>query len=160
MFLGGGQNIGSFYTGVTFGPSVTGLDLTGSTAFPPHSGSIVVWDPFDLDVTIMFDAPVTTVSLWYTSFDPLTLQAFDSTSSSLGSVVGAANTDGTTGVASLLTFTGSNITSITLSGSPGNFVFDDFAFSSTVTVPEPSTVLLLLVGLTATLGLARRTHKV
>src|SRR5579864_3051481 len=56
MYLGGGQNIGSFYAGVTFGPSVTGLDLTGSTAFPPHSGSIVVWDPVDLAITISFSS--------------------------------------------------------------------------------------------------------
>jgi len=149
MFLGGNQNIGSFYTGVDFEQNVTGLDLTGNTAYPAHSGSIGIWDPYDLSVTISFSSPESMVGIWYTSFDPLTLAAFDSSSVLLGSVVGAANTDGTTGSSDFLSFTGSNISSITLTGSPGNFILDDLTFmpATVSSVPEPPSVSFLVLSL-------------
>lgn len=142
IYLGGGQNIGTYYAGVDLESNVTGLDLTGSTAFPPHSGSIVVWDPVDLSAEISFTNPQTLVGVWYTSLDPLTLEAFDNTDTSIGSVIGAANTDGTTGSSDFLSFSGANIESVTLTGIPGDYVFDDLTFSqATVTaVPEPSSV--------------------
>jgi hypothetical protein len=154
MYLGGGQNIGSFYAGVDFGPNVTGLDLTGSTAFPPHSGSIAVWDPTDLTVTISFENPQTAVGLWYTSFDLLTFASYDDTDTLISSVTAQANTDGTTGTSDFVSLTAPDISSVTLAGSPGDFVFDDLTFSANAsTVPEPITLppllcfmLLLLTG--------------
>ena len=150
MFLGGGQNVGSYYSGVTLGPNVTGLDLTGSTAYPPHSGSIVLWDPFDLTVTISFNKPQSSVGLWYTSFDLLTLAAYDSSTALLSSVVAPANTDGTTGSSDFASLTAPDIAAITLTGSPGNYVFDDLTFSPQTAspVPEPESVILLLTALT------------
>ena len=52
FFSAGGQNIGTFYSGVTFGPYVTGLSVSrfggyGDAAYPPHSGDVVVWSAFD-----------------------------------------------------------------------------------------------------------------
>jgi hypothetical protein len=145
MFLEGGQNIGSFYAGVDFGPNVTGLDLTGSTAYPPHSGSIAVWDPVDLTVTISFDTPQTMVGFWYTSFDLLDFAAYDGSNTLLSSIVAPANTDGTTGNSDFVSLTAPNIASVTLSGSPGNYIFDDLTFSgNTANVPEPASIVLLL----------------
>jgi hypothetical protein len=146
MYLGGGQNVGSFYQGVTFGPSVTGLDLTGSIAFPPHSGSIVLWDPFDQDVTLLFSSPQTDVSFWYTSFDLLAVSALDAQGNLLSSVIAAANTDGTTGTSSLVSLTAASISSLDISGSPGNYVFDDVTLNpgNPSPVPEPLSVVLLL----------------
>lgn len=145
MFSGGGQNIGSLYPGVTFGPNVTGLDLTGSAAFPPHSGSVAVWDPFDLTVTISFADPQTNVGFWYTSFDLLTFSAFDSANTLLTSAIAAANTDGTTGSSDFISLSAPNISSVTLEGSPGGYVFDDLTLTSgqASPVPEPSSVVLL-----------------
>jgi len=143
MFVGDGQNIGTYYSGVDFEQNVTGLDLTGDTAYPPHSGSIAVWDPYDLSLTISFTTPQSMVGIWYTSFDVLTLAAFDPTATLLGSSVGAANTDGTIGTSDFLSFTGSDIASITLTGSPGGFVLDDLTFTSgtVADTPEPSSIL-------------------
>jgi hypothetical protein len=146
MFLGGGQNIGSFYPTLTFGADVTGLDLTGSTAYPPHSGNIVIWSPSDPIVSIAFALPQGQVGIWYTSFEPLTLTAFDSGNMLLGSLVGDANTDGATGFSNFLSFSGTNIASITLSSSPGSYVLDDVTFTgapSSSPVPEPNAVLLV-----------------
>jgi hypothetical protein len=145
MYWGGGQNIGSYYTGVTFGPNVTGLDLTGSTAYPPHSGSIAVWDPVDLTVTISFDTPQAVVGVWYTSFDLLDFAAYDSGNNLLSSVVAPANTDGTTGNSDFVSLTVPNIASVTLMGPAGGYIFDDVTFSENANAtPEPASIVLLL----------------
>ena len=148
MYLGGGQNIGSFYAGVTFGPNVTGLDLTGSTAYPPHSGSIAVWDPFDVAITISFNVPQTTVGVWYTSFDLLTLAAYDSSNMLLSSVLAPANTDGTTGVSDFVSLSVPSIASVTLAGPPGNYVLDDLTLSQpAISTPEPDVPVVLSLAL-------------
>jgi probable HAF family extracellular repeat protein len=148
LFTGGGQNIGSYYPGVTFGPSVTGLDLTGSTAFPPpFGGSIVAWDPTDDPVTIAFADPKSMVGIWYTSLDPLIMDGFDSFGDLIDSSIGAPNTDGTTGESDFLSLTDPDIAWVTLSSTPGNYVFDDV---TTEVAPELGTLFLLasaLVGL-------------
>lgn len=147
MFLGGGQNIGSYYSGVTFGPNVTGLDLTGNSAYPPHSGSIAVWDPYDITVTITFAVPQATVGVWYTSIDLLTLTAYDDTNALLSSITGPANTDGATGTSDFLSLTIPNISTVSLQGPPGGYVFDDATFSQTAnSAPEPSNTPCLLLG--------------
>src|SRR5690349_7274071 len=57
FYNGGGQNIGSFYSGIVFGPNVTGLSVTrfggyDDSGFPPHSGDVVIWDASDPTITI------------------------------------------------------------------------------------------------------------
>jgi hypothetical protein len=153
MYLGGGQNIGSFYSGLTLGSSVTGLDLTGSTSYPPHSGSIAVWDPSDPVVTVAFDTPQASVGLWYTSFDLLTLASYDAGGDPLESLIAPANTDGTTGESDFISLTDPNISSVTLTGSPGQYVFDDLTFAQAA-APEPASfaMALLLVAFLALRG--------
>lgn len=147
FFNGGGQNIGSFYAGVTFGPNVTGLSVSrfggyANSGFPPHSGDVAVWDAADPTITISFASEIQSFGIWYTSFDPLTLQAYDATNTLLGTVVGNPNTDGTTGTSAFLSISSPLIRSATLSGSAGLFTLDDVT-----TVPEPCTFALLMTGI-------------
>src|SRR5271169_2510728 len=69
MFFGGDINIGTFYPGVTFGPDVTGLnvttDLPNPAAYPAHSGDIVVWSATSDDVTIQFANTLSSVGIYY-----------------------------------------------------------------------------------------------
>lgn len=152
MFFGGDVNIGTFYPGVNFGPDVTGLNAaTGDvnpTAFPPHSGNVVVWSAGSNTVDIEFTQPLSSVGFFYTSLDPLTLTALGPGNVVLGSVVGAANTDGFVGTSNPLLLTLAVITDITITGTAQNFVFDDLTFTSSVpTVPEPTSFFLVVSSL-------------
>ena len=152
------MNVGSFYLGLTFGPDVTGLSVTrfggyNDAGFPPHSGDVVVWSAFDFDTTITFAVPLVSVGIWYTSFDFLTLTAYDATNSLLGSVVGDPNTDGFFGVSQFLGISAPGISSVVISGIPGFFVFDDLTYEP---VPEPASVVLVGSGLALLLLVRRR----
>jgi len=153
FFSGGGQNIGDFYSGITFGPDVTGLSVSrfggyGGSGFPPHSGDVVIWDAADPTININFSSAISSFGIWYTAFDPLTLQAFDAGNNLLGTLVGLPNTDGTTGTTSFLSFTKSGITAITLTSSPGLVTFDDLSFQTgSPTTPEPSSSLMIVSAL-------------
>jgi hypothetical protein len=153
FFSSGGENIGNFYSGVTFGPYVTGLSVTrfggyDDAAYPPHSGDVVVWSAFDDPMTLVFDSPQSVVSFWFTSLNPITMTAYDSGANSLGSVTGDANTDGATGTSSFLEFDGAGIASVAISSAAGQYVMDDLTFaSSETTVPEPGSVVLIATAL-------------
>ncbi len=147
FFGAGNQNIGNFYPGITFGADVTGLSVTrfggyASAAFPPHSGDVVVWDASDATITIDFAFTVQSFGIWYTSFDPLTLKAFNGSNAQVGTVVGNPNTDGTTGTASFISFSASAIQSITLTSTAGLFTLDDLTFQP---APEPGTYVLSML---------------
>jgi hypothetical protein len=63
FFSSGDQNIGDFYSGITFGPDVTVLSTSrfggyDSSGFPPHSGDVVIWDAVDPTITIDFASPI------------------------------------------------------------------------------------------------------
>lgn len=114
FFSSGGQNIGTFYPGLNFGSDVTALSVSrfggyDNAAFPPHSGDVVIWSACDPNVDISFSAVQSMVGIWYTSFDPLTLSAYDGGGNLLGSATGNPNTDGTTGATDFLSFSGSGI---------------------------------------------------
>lgn len=148
FFSSGGQNIGSYYSGVNFGPYVTGLSVTrfggyADAAYPPHSGDVVIFSAFDTDITISFASALSNVSFWYTSFDPVSLLAYDSANVLLGSVTGAPNTDGFTGASSFLSLSAGGIASVTISSTPGLFVLDDLTYQPAVAVAEPGGLLLL-----------------
>jgi len=160
FFSSGDQNIGTFYAGITFGPNVTGLSVSrfggyGDSGFPPHSGDVVIWDASDATINISFGSALQSFGIWFTTFDPLTLQAFDSGNNLLGTVIGDPNTDGTTGTSSFLSFLNPGIMSVTLTSTPGFFVLDDLTTDTgTSAVPEPSSLALLV---TATVLLIGRT---
>ena len=149
FFSSGGQNIGNYYSGVTFGPYVTGLSVSrfggySDAAYPPHSGDVVVWSAFDDPMTLVFDSPQSSVSFWFTSLNPITMTAYDSGTNSLGSVTGDANTDGTAGTSSFLEFDGTGIASVAVSSAAGQYVMDDLTFANNGTaVPEPGSGVLI-----------------
>ena len=162
FFSAGGQNIGEYYSGVTFGPYVTGLSVTRfggylDSAFPPHSGDVVVWSAYDDAMTLAFTGLETTVGFWYTSLNPITLSAYDSASSLLGSVTGDANSDGSFGTSSYLEFDGTSISTVTISSAASQYVVDDLSFGPNApsAVPEPSSVVLL-ASMSVALWLLRR----
>lgn len=161
FFSAGGQNIGSYYSGVTFGPYVTGLSVSrfggySDTAYPPHSGDVVVWSAYDDTMTLDFSGLETEVSFWYTSQNPITLAAYDSGNNLLGSVLGTANTDGTTGFSSYLEFDGAGIESASITSAAGQYVIDDLSFGPNTpsTVPESNSTLLLAAMTFGMLGVA------
>jgi YD repeat-containing protein len=167
FFSSGDQNIGNYYPGITFGPNVTGLSVSrfggyDNSGFPPHSGDVVVWDAADPTITVSFVTSIQSFGIWYTSYDPLTLEAFDASDNPLGTVVGDPNTDGTTGTTSFLFLSSPAIESVTLTSTPGLFTLDDLTFQSgSTTVPEPGSSLLFgfaifLLVLFGSLSLARR----
>jgi hypothetical protein len=144
---GGGNNIGTFYSGVTMGADVEGVssDCVGS-GYPPHSGTIEAFS-FNDFVTITFSSTMATVSVYYTALDPIILTAFDSGNNVLTSSTGLANTDGSTGSNTLLSVTHANIKYVTIGnvGLADEYTFDDLSFSAVAT-PEPSAAVLFLLG--------------
>lgn len=123
----------------------TGYD---SAAFPPHSGDVVIWDASDDAMTVSFTNPQSDVGFWYTSLNPITLTAFDSSYIPLGLALGSANTDGTTGTSDFLSISESGIASIAITSVAGQYVLDDLQFSSgpATATPEPASVFLTIVG--------------
>jgi RHS repeat-associated protein len=158
FFNGGDQNVGDFYSGAVFGPNVTALSVSrfggyDDAAFPPHSGDVVVWDPVDSAIMISFDSPIQSFGVWYTSFDPLSLQAFGPGGVLLGTLVGGPNTDGSTGSTSYLELSASSILSVQLTGSPGLYTLDDVTTTVPTAAPEPGTIGLVAFALFGLLGL-------
>jgi len=149
FFSSGDQNIGAFYAGITFGPNVTALSVSrfggyDSSGFPPESGDVVIWDASDATIDISFDSPLQSFGIWYVSFDPLTLQVFDSGNNLLNTAVGDPNTDGTTGTPSFLSLSDPGIQSVTLTSTPGFFVLSDMTIDTGASsVPEPTSCVLL-----------------
>jgi uncharacterized protein (TIGR03437 family) len=140
FFASGDQNIGSYYSGITFGPDVTALSVSrfggyNSAAFPPHSGDVAIWDPTDPTITISFTSAVQSFGIWYTALDPLTLQAFDQNGKLVGSATGNPNTDGTTGASTFLSFSSPVISSVALTGTPGLFVLSDLTVTTLANLP-------------------------
>jgi hypothetical protein len=152
-------NIGSYYSGLTFGDDVTALSVSrfggyDDAGFPPHSGDVVIWSAFDPDITVDFAQDQTSVGAWYTSYDFLTLSAYDGEGNLLGTATGDPNTDGFSGAADFLSLNAPDIASVTFSGDPSLYTLDDLTFTPASrgnSVPEPTTITLLATGLGALL---------
>ena len=144
FFSAGDQNIGNFYSGIDFGPNVTALSVSqfggyDSSGFPPHSGDVVIWDATDATITISFASLLQSFGIWYTTYDPLTLQAFDDKGNLVDTVVGNPNTDGTTGSSDFLLLSDPGIESVALTSTAGLYVLDDMTIQpEAAAVPEPS----------------------
>lgn len=145
LFLGGNTNIGSFYPGATFGPDVTGLSISrfgyNDQAFPPHSADTVVTSVVDPEIDLLFTQPVSSLSGFYTSFDTLTLAAYDSGGGLLGQGTGTPNTDGVFGSSDPISiaFAGFPIARVVFTGTPTNFTLDDLTFiTPALSVPSPA----------------------
>jgi hypothetical protein len=122
--------------------------------FPPRSGSNVIFDDGG-PMLISFLTPFDSFSGYFTYSQSLTLEAFDASNNLLGSVNSAffsnlaLSGDPGSSPNEFFALTVTGISSVRITGDPagGSFVLDDV----TATVPEPSSIYLLLSG---TAGLA------
>jgi hypothetical protein len=143
------------YAGPTFSNAIiltAGISLN-EFEFPPYSGVNVASDNGGA-MSIAFAALVTSFGGYFTYNEPLTVQAFDSgsllvaTASSLFSNNEALSGDSGSSPNEWINVAfPSGISFVTITGDPlgGSFTLDNAAYSSTV--PDPSTALLLLSGI-------------
>jgi hypothetical protein len=147
------------YAGMTF----TGARVLNSPGqlndvnFPPFTGPNVIAndaDGFGGFITITFDAPVTSVGAYATTFDPLTVRAYDG-ATLLGSATLAVPNYANGGVGQpnqFLSLDFAQITSVQYyDGNFGSFTLDNLtidggAFTGVPGVPEPATWAMLLLG--------------
>jgi hypothetical protein len=143
-----------------------GLSLNESE-FPPHSGANVVVD-LGGPITIAFATPVAAVSGFFTYGVALSFSAFDSTNSLIGTVASSFNANtalsgdaGSSPNELLELLSPLGIASIVILGDQAglSFVLDDLTvtpFADATPVPEPSTLMLLGLGVAAACRRIRR----
>jgi hypothetical protein len=134
-----------------------GISLN-ETSFPPRSGITVLLDDGG-PMSISFTAPVSSISAYFTYSTQLTLVAFDVTNNPIATLTSAFNNNtadggdpGSSPNEVVIFSFASGISRITITGSPTgeSFVMDDLTFTSVdATAPEPSTLLLMSLGLSA-----------
>ena len=128
-YMSGGQNLGNYYEGVTFGTTSTILENQvygyNDGAYPPHSGHAVLGSVTDPQMTAQFDTPQQSVSLWYTSSYDLTLSAYDSSNNLIGQSIGSPNI-GTNGLLTVSVGTAS-IDHVVIAGVKDYYTIDDFS---------------------------------
>ena len=154
----------SFAEGDSITTQVPGVVITNATVLmagsllnefeaPPHSGQNVAFDDGG-PLSFVFATPVLSFGAFLTYFEPVTLEAFDSSDNLLGFVSSAffsnAALSGDLGSApnEFLQFAfPSGISSVRISGNPdgGSFVLDD-ATIELQAIPEPATLSLLALG--------------
>jgi len=135
---GGNQNLGSHYSGLTFGPQATVLEDTvhgyNSSYYPYHSFDAVLYSSLDDQIRVDFDAPSDHVGVWYSSgAGSVVLRGYDNGGNLLGAVVGSEKISAN----GCLLLNTAGIDYVTLDGTHGQFCLDDFqwvpgASSSTV----------------------------
>jgi hypothetical protein len=159
-------------TPVTNQYSSLGVDFLGATVltsgislnefeFPPHSGTNVVLDDSG-PITMSFSAPVTGVGGYFTYNSPVTITAYDLSSSVVDSAASlySANTalSGDSGSSPNefmdVTYLG-GISLVEIMGDSlgGSFTADDFMITP---IPEPATMFLISTGLAGLVGLRRK----
>lgn len=145
------------YPGVTFANATiatAGISLN-EFEFPPHSGENVVFDDGG-PITIDFAKPALSFAGYFTYSVPLTLGAFNTANNLVASATSAfSNNEALSGDPGSspneflqVSFEG-GISDVTIIGAPagGSFVLDDATIATTTsTVPEPGSLVLLLIG--------------
>jgi hypothetical protein len=158
-YSGGGQNIGNYFSGVTFGPQATILEdqIYGynSDYYPPNSGHAVMFTDDEQGNAIQadFNVPTNYVSLYYTSATDLYLEAYDSSGNQIASVSDVLGNN----ILLQVTSSDYNIAYVIMHDGGNFYTVDDFSFNvPSAAVPEPSTLLLLGSGLIGLWGLRKK----
>ncbi|MBD3233852.1 MAG: T9SS type A sorting domain-containing protein, partial [candidate division Zixibacteria bacterium] len=126
----GNQNLGSYYTGVTFGPHVTILETTvygyNDTGYPPHSGDAVAWATDSFHIRADFTNTTDHVGVWYTCGQgTFYLEAYDNGGNLLTSVTGPYNY----GANDYLQVNSPGIAYVLMHNSQHFFTIDDFEWN-------------------------------
>ena len=164
--LADGAAVTNQFAGVGFSNATTlkaGFSLN-EVEFPPHSGSVVVFDDGD-PMTLLFSRPVTQVGAFFTYVAPLTLTAWDAFDLALGSVLSLFSTNaalsgdsGSVPNEFLELAFASGIAKLTVSGDAdgASFVLDDLSFTpAALPAPEPATAALTAIALAGLLARRR-----
>jgi hypothetical protein len=160
--LANNQDVNNFYAGVTFNNAVAAIagQSLDATEFPPASG-VTVAEPFDSEMVINFQSPITDFQALFTHTDPMTLKF-----SLSGNVVGSVDSifrnnlaiSGDTGTHpnEAIGFhldTGFDSALVEIDG---GYVMDNVSFGSGESAPEPATVAPMIGGLFVFLAVALR----
>jgi len=161
------------YPGLTFTNAIiltAGISLN-EFEFPPRSGVNVVSDNGG-PMTIDFSTPVTSFGGYFTYLEPLTLDAFNAGNNQVASTKSlfsdnlaclagppCSGDSGSSPNEFLQMSDAGGISSVTITGDPagGSFTLDDATYVTAMktAVPEPGTVLLLLIGTIGFVSLRR-----
>jgi Subtilase family len=146
------------YSGLTFTNAIiltSGISLD-EFEFPPHSGVNVVSDN-NGPMTIDFSSPITTFSGYFTYLEPLSLDAFNASSSLIASASSEFSNNealsgdlGSSPSEFIKLGFAAGISSITITGDPlgSSFTMDDITYTSgTSTIPEPRALPVVFVGM-------------
>lgn len=155
------------YPGVTFsgGSDIGTATIYNSPGYPPHSGIGVVAFHFDQNnfdnptqLKATFTQSTSRVGLWYTSYGPVYLEAYDATNNLITSTTGQSNY----GTNSYLEVTGSNIAYVIFHDHTNYMTIDDFTFETIDTnIPEfPSIAVpvVSMIGLIFVVGRKKETR--
>jgi len=157
------HNLGDSTTLTTQFPGLIFSDATVISAgislnefeLPPHSGTNVVFDDGG-PMTISFASPVLSFGGYFTYEEPLTIDAFNASSTQVATATSLFSTNdalfgdpGSSPNEFIEASFASGISSVTITGDPAgtSFVLDDATYTTAApaAVPEPGTAFLLLI---------------
>jgi len=155
-YEGGGQNMGSYYPEVTFGPKATILEdqIYGynSIGYPPHSGHAVLTSE-EYTLRIDFANPTNHVGFWFSTAGGFYLRSYDSNDVMINEQV--TNTTINYNDYISVNFETDAIAYVNIVGA-FNTTIDDFEYGA---VPIPGAVWLLGSGLVGIVGIRRKFKK-
>ncbi|MBC8368060.1 hypothetical protein H8E52_11665 [bacterium] len=141
-YFGGAVNLGSYYSGVTFGPTTYILETQiygyNDASYPPHSPVSVAVSISDPNIRADFTTgTVSHVGVWYTSGagTGLYLEGYDAGNNLVASTWGADNT----GTNSFLEINGAGIAYAIIHDSGDFFTIDDFEYTPESTATQVGT---------------------
>jgi hypothetical protein len=158
-YFGGNQNLGNYYPGVTFGTDATILESQiygyNDIGYPAHSGYAVLFSAINPGIRVDFATPTDHVELWYTTYYPLSMEAYNSSDDLLTSSTGGNNYYSNSFLE--VNWGSADIAYVLLNSTNDFYCIDDFGYNPTVNpTPEPSTCLLFLFGLMGMVGIKKR----
>ena len=157
---GDGTVVGSFYAGMPGGPvfdpnaQILTYPNYNYTGYPPQTFPDVVYDPNTTSFTVNFTSgTVSDISVYFVTPFTLTMQAFSSNGTLLGTTSGGNNY----GSGGMLFLNDSGIASLTFTGTPNFYVIDDLSYTAGGgNVPEPASLALFGSGILGVAAILRR----